>query len=143
MNQRITLAEVLVENARKRLMESYGFLYLKQWTLADNSRWHKIGITNDLRRRASEQNILPVPCLTLAWIKLDSMEEARAIEQAFHETLEIYRIKEANNRELFVLNDEQLAAVLIAIQQLAPESKMKTKLSNQHKSKEAVASNHC
>ena len=126
MNQSMALAEVLVENARKNLMGSYGFLYLKQWTLTDDSRWHKIGITNDLRRRDAEQNILPVPCLTLAWIKLDSMEEARAIEQAFHETLEIYRIKEANNRELFDLNDEQLAAVLIAIQQLAPESTNET-----------------
>ena len=114
----MTLAEILVENAREHLMGAYGYLYLKQWTLPDGSRWQKIGITNDLRRRDAEQNILPVPCKTLAWLKLDSMEEARAIEQGFHETLEIYRITDANNRELFRLNDEQLRAVLIAIQEL-------------------------
>lgn len=113
------LSELLIERAQAHLMGSYGFLYLKRWSLPDGSRWHKIGVTNDLKRRDAEQNILPVPSVTLAWLKLDTMEEARAIETAFHETLQIYRIMEANNRELFNLNDDQVAAVLIAIQKLS------------------------
>ena len=120
MNTSMSLAQVLLQKAHEHLMSAYGFLYLKQWTLPDGSRWQKIGITDDLRRRDAEQNILPVPCITLAWLQLDSMEEARAIERAFHDTLDIYRITNANNRELFSLTDDQIVSVLIAIQELGP-----------------------
>lgn len=102
-----------IENARNT---SGGYVYLKQWSLADGTRWLKIGITNNLARRDAEQNVLPVPAETLRLIEAQSMDQAAAIERALHQQLAAQKVTGAGNRELFHLDDEQLAALMVAME---------------------------
>jgi hypothetical protein len=92
-----------------------GFVYLKQWTLKDGTRWYKVGITNNPDRRDAEQNVLPVPAVTLKLVQTHSMDQAAAIERSIHKVLDAQRIRDANNCELFHLSDAQLAALLLAM----------------------------
>jgi len=113
------LAAKLVEAAGRALererSSSAGYLYFKVWVMPDNSKWYKIGITNDLRRRDAEQNVLPVPPTTLHSVKLFNIDHARIVEKIFLETLSGSRIKGANNRELFSLKPAQVQAVIGAM----------------------------
>ncbi|EDY37939.1 hypothetical protein CPCC7001_818 [Cyanobium sp. PCC 7001] len=110
------LATSLAAAACQALDGCNGYIYLKTWGLSDGTRWYKIGITNDPQRRDSEQNVLPVPAITLRLIRLPSMDHARAIEQAFQCVLADLRICNASNRELFSLSDQQLAALVNAME---------------------------
>ena len=101
-----------IENARNA---TGGYVYLKQWTLADGTRWLKLGITNNPSRRDAEQNVLPVPADTLRLMETQSMEQAAAIERALHQQLAAQKITGAGNRELFHLDDGQLAALMAAM----------------------------
>ncbi len=89
----------------------------KRWDL-DERVWFKIGITNSLDRRDREQNILPVPSETLKVVKLNSMDEARAVESAMHMTLRMRRVDGAKNRELYELSGSDFKAVSRALVQL-------------------------
>ncbi len=101
-----------IENARN---QTIGYVYLKQWTLADGTRWLKVGITNNPSRRDAEQNVLPVPAVTLRLMETQSMDQAAAIEKALHQQLASQKVTGAGNRELFHLNDAQLAALMAAM----------------------------
>ena len=101
-----------IENARNHTI---GYVYLKQWTLADGTRWLKVGITNNPSRRDAEQNVLPVPAVTLRLMETQSMDQAAAIEKALHQQLASQKVTGAGNRELFHLNDAQLAALMAAM----------------------------
>ena len=90
-------------------------MYFKVWVLPDSSKWYKIGITNDLRRRDAEQNVLPVPATTLHSVRFFNIEHARIAEKKFLETLSRYRIKGANNKELLSLKPEQVQAIVGAM----------------------------
>lgn len=94
-----------------------GYLYLKVWIMPDESRWYKIGITDDSACRDSEQNVLPTPAFTLKLVHLPSMDHARATEAAIHQVLDERRIRGANNKELFHLKPEQLAALVEVMEQ--------------------------
>ena len=113
------LAEKLFKSAEQGLqtesINSAGYLYFKVWVLPDSSKWYKIGITNDLRRRDAEQNVLPVPATTLHSVRFFNIEHARIVEKKFLETLAIYRIKGANNKELLSLKPEQVQAIIGAM----------------------------
>ena len=85
----------------KNIKSEEGYLYIRTWKVSGNTQWYKIGIINDLERRETEQNVLPVAAKTLATAKVASMDHARTIEQAIHKTIEKFKIKNANNRELF------------------------------------------
>lgn len=65
-----------IEEARN---STRGYVYLKQWTLPDGTRWLKVGITNNPSRRDTEQNVLPVPAVTLSLMETVSMDQAAAI----------------------------------------------------------------
>ena len=86
--------------------------------MPDNSRWYKIGITNNLKRREYEQNVLPVPAETLETARFHSIEHAKIAEDAFLKTLSKYRIRGANNREIFDLKPEHVQAVIGAMKAL-------------------------
>lgn len=101
-----------IEDARNR---TGGYVYLKQWTLADGTRWLKVGITNNPSRRDAEQNVLPVPAVTLRLMETQSMDQAAAIERALHQQLAAQKVIGAGNRELFHLDDGQLAALMSAM----------------------------
>jgi hypothetical protein len=101
-----------IEGARS---QTGGYVYLKQWTLADGTRWLKVGITNNPNRRDAEQNVLPVPAVTLRLMETKSMDQAAAIEKALHQQLASQKVTGAGNRELFHLNDSQLAALMAAM----------------------------
>lgn len=101
-----------IESARNR---TGGYVYLKQWSLADGTRWLKIGITNNPNRRDAEQNVLPVPAVTLRLMETQSMDQAAAIERALHQQLNAQKITGAGNRELFHLDDAQLSALMAAM----------------------------
>jgi hypothetical protein len=101
-----------IEDARNR---TGGYVYLKQWTLADGTRWLKLGITNNPSRRDAEQNVLPVPAVTLRLMETQSMDQAAAIERALHQQLAAQKVTGAGNRELFHLDDGQLAALMAAM----------------------------
>jgi len=92
-----------------------GYVYLKQWTLNDGTRWLKLGITNNPSRRDTEQNVLPVPAVTLRLMETQSMDQAAAIERALHQQLAAQKVTGAGNRELFHLDDGQLAALMAAM----------------------------
>ena len=81
------LAAKLVEGAERNLgrerSNSAGYLYFKVWAMPDGSKWYKIGITNNSRRRESEQNVLPVPAQTLHSARFHSIEHARIAESSF------------------------------------------------------------
>jgi len=101
-----------IENARN---QTIGYVYLKQWTLADGTRWLKVGITNNPSRRDAEQNVLPVPAVTLCLMETQGMDQAAAIEKALHQQLASQKVTGAGNRELFHLSDAQLAALMAAM----------------------------
>ena len=105
--------KIAIENARN---STGGYVYLKQWSLADGTRWLKIGITNNTARRDAEQNVLPVPAVTLRLIETQSMDQAAAIERALHQQLAAQKVTGAGNRELFHLDDGQLAALMAAME---------------------------
>ena len=106
----------LAEHGRQsESINSAGYLYFKVWVLPDSSKWYKIGITNDLRRRDAEQNVLPVPETTLHSVRFFNIEHARIVEKKFLETLSGYRIKGANNKELLSLKPAQVQAVVGAM----------------------------
>ena len=79
------LAEKLFKSAEQGLLsesnKSAGYLYFKVWVMPDSSKWYKIGITNDLRRRDAEQNVLPVPPTTLHSVRFYSIDHARTAER--------------------------------------------------------------
>jgi hypothetical protein len=101
-----------IESARN---QSGGFVYLKQWSLPNGIRWLKIGITNNPARRDAEQNVLPVPAVTLCLMETQSMDQAAAIEKALHSHLAQQKVTGAGNRELFQLDDNQLSALVKAM----------------------------
>ncbi len=105
--------KIAIENARN---STGGYVYLKQWSLADGTRWLKIGITNNPSRRDAEQNVLPVPAVTLRLIETLSMDQAAAIERALHQQLAAHKVTGAGNRELFHLDDGQLAALMTSME---------------------------
>lgn len=94
------------------------WLYFKRWTLPDGTAWYKVGITNNPARRDVEQNVLPVPAETLACVLVGSMDRARGLEAAVHQTLVDQRIRDSGNRELFHLTEAQAAAVKAVIEGL-------------------------
>lgn len=95
-----------------------GYVYLKRWCLPDGSYWFKVGVTSNPNRRDLEQNVLPVPAETLACVDAGSMDRARAIEYIIHNVLDEQRITDANNRELFHLNDSQAAAIMAILNRI-------------------------
>ena len=95
-----------------------GYVYLKRWTMPDGSCWFKVGITNNPDRREIEQNVLPVAAETIVCVDVGSIDRARAIEAVIHQVLEEQRITDANNRELFHLNDQQVSAVKAVLEKL-------------------------
>lgn len=113
------LAHLLSDAAQAVLTgQPRGFVYFKCWVLPDGSRWYKLGVTNDLSRRDSEQNVLPVAAVTIASAGLPSMEDAYAVESAMHAVLGQKRITGANNRELFHLKPEDVSAVQSVVESL-------------------------
>ena len=118
----VALADKLVSSTQRLLhhqaKNSAGYLYFKVWVMPDNSRWYKIGITNNLKRREYEQNVLPVPAETLETARFHSIEHAKIAEDAFLKTLSKYRIRGANNREIFDLKPEHVQAVIGAMKAL-------------------------
>lgn len=93
------------------------YVYLKMWS-TDSFSWYKVGITTDPTRRDGEQNVLPVPARTIALLTVDSADDARAIEKSIHKTLDKKLIRKANNRELFTLSPEEVAAVVAVMKQI-------------------------
>ena len=110
--ENIDFSKLLFETINKDLKEMEGFIYLRRWKVSDGTTWFKIGITNNLFRRESEQNVLPVAAQTLATAKLASMEQARTIEKSIHNVISKYQIKGSNNKELFRLKPNDLASLL-------------------------------
>ena len=104
----------LISNVDKALVVNCGYLYFKRWVLPDVT-WYKIGITNSPKRRDSEQNVLPVPAETISLVRLDSMEQARSVEKAFHRSLASRLVTGAKNKELFKLRRIDYKAVMNAI----------------------------
>lgn len=109
--------KIAIENARN---STGGYVYLKQWSLADGTRWFKVGITNNPNRRDAEQNVLPVTAVTLRLMETQSMDQAAAIERALHQQLAAQKVTGAGNRELFHLDDAQLAALMAAMERSHP-----------------------
>ena len=87
--------------------EESQYLYLKKWVVSDK-KWLKIGITNNPERRDSEQNVLPVPAELLKIIKIPNRNMAEKIEKELLDMYVAKRIKGANNKELFELDDDEL-----------------------------------
>jgi len=110
------LRSVLQEVTMPAGNHSPGFVYFKCWSLPSIT-WYKVGVTNDPQRRDSEQNILPVPAITLLIILAGSMRHAYAIESAVHRVLNECRIRGANNRELFQLEAEQATSVRLVLEE--------------------------
>ena len=108
----VDLSKELIETMNQDLRKVAGFLYIRRWKVSGGTTWFKIGITNDLDRRESEQNVLPVAAKTLATAKVASMEHARAIEKSIQNVIYKYQIKNSNNRELFRLKPDDLASLL-------------------------------
>lgn len=99
------------------------YVYFKVWVLPDGQRWYKIGITTNLSRRDSEQNVLPTPATTLKIAKFPHLDFARAAEKSLLKVLSSKRIKGANNSELFRLSPPQAEAVIAAMQSLSNYAK--------------------
>lgn len=95
--------------------ESSGFLYFKTWVMSDGHRWYKIGVTTDLERRDSEQNVLPVPATTLHIIRFRHIQHAKVAEQCFHAELQKMRIRGARNKELFSLLPKHVSSIIAAM----------------------------
>ena len=66
-----------------------------------------------------EQNVLPVPAQTIFLLKLDSMEQAAAVEKAILSSLAERRILGAQNKELFKLGGSDYKAVIKALKNLS------------------------
>ena len=115
----VRLVDAAKEAIAESLSETSAFLYFKAWIMPDGHRWYKIGITTDLQRRDAEQNVLPVPPVTLQKLKFRHVHHARAAEQAFHAELTRMRIRGAKNRELFSLTPRQVASVVEAMKAVA------------------------
>jgi hypothetical protein len=49
--------------------QAVGYVYLKRWTMPNDSCWYKVGITNNPDRRETEQNVLPVASETIACVE--------------------------------------------------------------------------
>jgi len=111
-NVNLNLSKDLYQNLNKNLKKVDGYIYIRRWKLNDGTKWFKIGKTNDLERRESEQNVLPVSAETLATAKLASMQHANVAEQTIHKIIKKYQIKNANNKELFKLEPEDLASII-------------------------------
>ena len=118
----VGLAAELVEKTRSKLLaertSTAGYLYFKVWVLPDNSKWYKIGISNNLDRRDAEQNVLPAPPTTLCSVKFFSIDYARVAEKQFHSVLRRHRITGAKNKELFTLKPQEVQAVIGAMKGL-------------------------
>ena len=110
-NLNLELSKELIESINKNVKQVEGFLYIRTWKVS-NTKWFKIGITNNLDRRESEQNVLPVAAETIATAKVASMDHAKSIEKSIHKVIKKYKIKDSNNRELFKLEPENLASLL-------------------------------
>ncbi|MCP9826272.1 GIY-YIG nuclease family protein [Synechococcus sp. EJ6-Ellesmere] len=95
------------------------YVYLKRWSLPGGTAWHKIGITNSPLRREAEQNVLPVPAETLACVNVGDRSKAFAVETAIRRMLIKQNITGAGNRELFHLEEEQVAALLTLLDDAA------------------------
>ncbi len=106
------LAKMISDVIARAKVRRRGYVYLKSWTLADGTTWYKIGRTNDLERRSTEQNVLPVAARTLGYLETSGVEEAAEIESAILSILDEYRIRGASNKELFHLTGPQLNAIL-------------------------------
>ena len=89
----LDLSKELIETMNQDLRKVEGFIYIRRWKVSGGTTWFKIGITNDLDRRESEQNVLPVAAKTLATAKVASMEHARAIEKSIQNVIYKYQIK--------------------------------------------------
>ncbi|MCT0230033.1 GIY-YIG nuclease family protein [Synechococcus sp. CS-1324] len=111
------LAKVLSEAVARAKVRRRNYVYLKSWTLADGTKWYKIGRTNNLERRSVEQNVLPVAAITLGYLETSGVEEAAEIESAILSILDEYRIRGASNKELFHLTGPQLNAMLSVMSQ--------------------------
>lgn len=98
--------------ALKNTAQSKGYVYFKRWDMGDGVSWYKIGVTNNPSRRDAEQNVLPVKSVTLACVDVGSMKLARALESTLLKKLEMQRVKDAGNREIFCLTNAQANAVL-------------------------------
>ena len=127
INQHLTeplqtpLARDIVNIINKNIGIIRGYVYFKEWNVK-GCRWYKIGITNNPKRRDAEQNVLPVPPKTLAMLDLNSMDLAKAIETSLHDLLEKDRIKDAQNRELFELEEEQVRSIQAAFESFANQT---------------------
>lgn len=91
-----------------------GYLYLKRWVKGE-SAWYKLGITSNPKRRDSEQNVLPVPAETLFCYDVGSIDRARTIESIIKRVLDSHKIRGSQNRELFHLSEEQVSALMAAM----------------------------
>lgn len=112
------LSALIIDNALKAQSSQHYYLYLKTWRLGEGNCWFKVGITSDLRRRDREQNVLPVPSITLLAIKVINEQLARAIEKSIHDTLRENKVLGAQNRELFELNPAALSDLIVAMKAL-------------------------
>jgi hypothetical protein len=112
------LTEKLIASCKTTIERDTAYLYLKRWVISEDTKWWKIGITNNIERRETEQNVLPVPAELLACIKCTNMPEAKQLEKAMHWVLKKEMIQGANNRELFILTEPQEDAVIAAFSQL-------------------------
>ena len=108
------LARSTIDLINSRRARSRAYVYFKQWRIGENI-WHKIGVTNDHRRRDSEQNVLPVPARTLALLPVSTMDMARIIERSLHRLLVHARVRNARNREIFELEESEAHAIAAAI----------------------------
>lgn len=122
----LDLSRELLETMNKDLKKVEGFIYLRRWKVSGGTTWFKIGITNDLDRRESEQNVLPVAAQTLATAKLASMDHARAIEKSIQNVIYKYQIKNSNNRELFRLKPDDLASLIDLFRKIDLRNRRKT-----------------
>jgi hypothetical protein len=118
----VTVAKALCEGSINAIASALKYtsvyLYFKVWVVSENTRWYKVGITNDLTRRDTEQNVLPVPAETIKAIVFPNNQAAASVEQVFHEVLSRHRIKGAGNRELFALEPIHVTTIIDAMKSL-------------------------
>lgn len=92
-----------------------GYVYFKCWVMPDNTKWYKVGYTNNPARRDYEQNVLPVAAKTLCTSVFSSLDRAKLAETAMHNVLDRFKIHGAGNRELFELKPKHVQAVIAAM----------------------------
>jgi len=110
------LAELYDELSK--IQSPTGYVYLRRWSMPDKSTWYKLGITNNPERRDSEQNVLPVPAETIMCKDVGSIQRAQLMESNIKRILDSHKIRGAQNRELFHLTEEQVSAIMAAINAL-------------------------